>query len=158
MSMIFVSKIYSKNIGTLAKSSFFQCCLSTAISPMECEMFQAMEAQVDAGRTKAIGLSNFNIAQIKRVLQAAHIPPANLQVELHVLCQQQALVDFCKEHNILVCAYSPLGSRGTAQLYKTIGIRFEFTVIFFLLHTNRKVNYMHQSSHILNSVLLFIYA
>lgn len=117
-----------------------------------------MEAQVDAGRTKAIGLSNFNIAQIKRVLEAAHIPPANLQVELHVLCQQRALVDFCKEHNILVCAYSPLGSRGTAQLYKTIGIRFEFTVTFFLVHTDRNANCMQQSSYTLNSVLSFIYA
>jgi diketogulonate reductase-like aldo/keto reductase len=103
-------------------------------------MFQAMEAQVDAGRTKAIGLSNFNITQIKRVLQAAQIPPANIQVELHVFCQQRELVDFCKEHSILVCAYSPLGSRGTAQLYKAIGIRFELTVIFFLLYTDRNVN------------------
>jgi diketogulonate reductase-like aldo/keto reductase len=83
-----------------------------------------MEAQIDAGRTKAIGLSNFNITQIKRILQAARIPPANLQVELHVFCQQHELVEFCKEHNILVCAYSPLGSRGTENIYKAVGIRY----------------------------------
>jgi len=83
-----------------------------------------MEAQVDAGHTKAIGLSNFNITQIKRILQAARIPPANLQVELHVLCQQNELVELCKEHDILVCAYSPLGSRGTENMYKTMGIRY----------------------------------
>ncbi|PNF26431.1 Alcohol dehydrogenase [NADP(+)] [Cryptotermes secundus] len=90
------------------------------------DIWKAMEVQVDAGRTKAIGLSNFNISQIKRVLQSAHIPPANLQVELHVLCQQRELVDFCKEHDIIVCAYSPLGSRGTAQLYKAVGISKDF--------------------------------
>jgi diketogulonate reductase-like aldo/keto reductase len=59
---------------------------------------------------------------------------------LHVLCQQRELVDFCKEHSILVCAYSPLGSRGTAQLYKAVGIRFELTVIFFILYIERNVN------------------
>lgn len=84
------------------------------------DIWKAMEAQVDAGRTKAIGLSNFNITQIKRVLQAARIPPANLQVELHIFCQQRELVDFCKEHSIIVCAYSPLGSRGTANQYKAM--------------------------------------
>jgi diketogulonate reductase-like aldo/keto reductase len=83
-----------------------------------------MEAQVDAGRTKAIGLSNFNITQVQRILQAARIPPANLQVELHVFLQQNELVEFCKEHNILVCAYSPLGSRGTESIYKAAGIRY----------------------------------
>jgi len=83
-----------------------------------------MEAQVDAGHTKAIGLSNFNVTQIKRILQAARIPPANLQVELHVFFQQNELVELCKEHDILVCAYSPLGSRGTENMYKTIGIRY----------------------------------
>jgi diketogulonate reductase-like aldo/keto reductase len=95
-------------------------------------MFQAMEAQVDAGHTKAIGLSNFNITQIERILQAARIPPANLQVELHVFCQQQELVDFCKEHNIVVCAYSPLGSRGTAKLYEQAGIRCELILVCYV--------------------------
>jgi diketogulonate reductase-like aldo/keto reductase len=95
-------------------------------------MFQAMEAQVDAGRTKAIGLSNFNITQIKRILQNARIPPSNLQVELHVFCQQQELVDFCKQHNILVCAYSPLGSRGTAKLFKAAGVKYE---LLYMLYT-----------------------
>ncbi|GFG38337.1 hypothetical protein Cfor_10364 [Coptotermes formosanus] len=90
------------------------------------DIWKAMEAQIDAGRTKAIGLSNFNITQIKRILQAARIPPANLQVELHVFCQQHELVEFCKEHNILVCAYSPLGSRGTENIYKAVGISKDF--------------------------------
>jgi alcohol dehydrogenase (NADP+) len=39
-----------------------------------------MEAQVAAGRTKAIGLSNFNERQIERVVANATIKPANLQV------------------------------------------------------------------------------
>ncbi|KDR09443.1 hypothetical protein L798_00664, partial [Zootermopsis nevadensis] len=89
-------------------------------------IWKAMEAQVDAGLAKSIGLSNFNISQIKRVLQSARIPPSNLQVELHAFFQQKELVDFCKEHNIIVCAYAPLGSRGTAKLYERAGISKDF--------------------------------
>lgn len=91
-----------------------------------------MEAQVDAGLAKSIGLSNFNISQIKRVLQSARIPPSNLQVELHAFFQQKELVDFCKEHNIIVCAYAPLGSRGTAKLYERAGIRCELILICYV--------------------------
>ncbi|PSN52813.1 Alcohol dehydrogenase [NADP(+)] [Blattella germanica] len=86
------------------------------------EIWKEMEKQVDAGLAKAIGLSNFNIAQMERVIKAARIPPANLQVELHVYFQQNELVDFCKKNDIVVCAYSPLGSRGTAKLFKAIGV------------------------------------
>lgn len=71
-----------------------------------------MEKQVDAGRAKAIGLSNFNINQIQRILKDARIPPANLQVELHVYFQQKELLKFCQSNNITVCAYAPLGSPG----------------------------------------------
>nr|CAD7568453.1 unnamed protein product [Timema californicum] len=73
-------------------------------------LWKAMEAQVDAGRAKAIGLSNFNACQIKRVWSAARIKPANLQVELHVYFQQRELTAFCKALDITVCAYAPIGN------------------------------------------------
>nr|CAD7415312.1 unnamed protein product [Timema poppensis] len=79
-------------------------------------IWKAMEEEVTKGRTKAIGLSNFNEKQIERVLKGAVLPPVNLQVELHIYFQQRPLVEFCKNHDITVCAYSPLGSRGTAGL------------------------------------------
>ncbi|KAJ8986023.1 hypothetical protein NQ317_013907 [Molorchus minor] len=48
-----------------------------------------MEEQVDAGRTKTIGLSNFNIRQINRIRASARIQPSCLQVELHAHLQQK---------------------------------------------------------------------
>lgn len=42
-------------------------------------LWKAMEQQVIAGRTKAIGISNFNVKQISQILKC-RIPPANLQV------------------------------------------------------------------------------
>merc|ERR1712071_722061 len=75
-------------------------------------IWKAMEEQVDAGRCKAIGLSNFNSVQIERIVQSARIKPANLQIELHAYLQQHSLRDLCMKHDISVCAYAPLGSKG----------------------------------------------
>jgi diketogulonate reductase-like aldo/keto reductase len=80
-----------------------------------------MEAQVDAGRTRSIGLSNFNSRQIARIVKAARIQPANLQVELNVYFQQRELVAFCRALDITVCAYAPLGCPGLANLYEARG-------------------------------------
>ena len=43
----------------------------------------AMEALVDLGLVKSIGLSNYNREQIERVLRVARIKPAVLQIESH---------------------------------------------------------------------------
>ncbi|XP_033216487.1 aldo-keto reductase family 1 member A1-like [Belonocnema kinseyi] len=75
-----------------------------------------MEKQVVAGRTRAIGVSNFNIAQLTKVLNFATVPVSNIQVELHLYFQQKELVEFCKKRGIAVTAYSPLGSRGFVEL------------------------------------------
>lgn len=74
-----------------------------------------MEAQVDAGRAKSIGLSNCNSKQIERIVQSARIKPANLQVEVHAYFQQKPLRAFCAQHGITVCAYGSLGSSGRVE-------------------------------------------
>lgn len=79
-------------------------------------VWKEMEKQVVAGRTRAIGLSNFNISQITRILNVVTVPISNLQIELHVYFQQNELVAFCEEKGITVTAYSPLGSRGLVKL------------------------------------------
>ena len=45
-------------------------------------VWKGMEKQVDAGRVKSIGISNFNERQIDRIVKAARIRPANIQVNL----------------------------------------------------------------------------
>lgn len=74
------------------------------------DTWQAMENLVDDGLCLNIGLSNFNISQIKRILNIARIPPCNLQIECHPYFNQEHLMEFCQAHNIVVTAYSPLGS------------------------------------------------
>ncbi|XP_011685682.1 PREDICTED: 1,5-anhydro-D-fructose reductase [Wasmannia auropunctata] len=76
------------------------------------QIWRKMEEQVYEGRAKAIGLSNFNVEQIKKIQKNAKIPISNLQVELHVNFQQKELVKFCQDNDISVTAYAPLGTRG----------------------------------------------
>ncbi|XP_017891581.1 alcohol dehydrogenase [NADP(+)]-like isoform X2 [Ceratina calcarata] len=81
-------------------------------------VWKEMEEQVKKGRTRSIGLSNFNEKQILEVWENAQIKPSNLQVELHAYLQQNSLREFCKAHNIVVTAYSPLGSPGAKTHFK----------------------------------------
>lgn len=84
-------------------------------------VWKEMEKQVDAGRAKTIGLSNFNEKQIERILKSARIKPATLQVEINLYLQQYPLVEFCKRNGLSVVAYSPLGSKGLQELLSKMG-------------------------------------
>ena len=61
-----------------------------------------------AGKAKSIGVSNYTIKHLEHLLKDCKIKPAVNQVELHVFLQQPELVEFCKQHGIVVEAYSPL--------------------------------------------------
>ncbi len=74
------------------------------------ETWQGMEACVDAGLTRCIGLSNFSSAKIENLVEKARIRPVMNQVEMHPYLQQNALLDYCHTQNIQLTAYSPLGS------------------------------------------------
>ncbi|XP_076318511.1 aldo-keto reductase family 1 member B1-like isoform X4 [Tachypleus tridentatus] len=82
------------------------------------DTWKGMEDAVDAGMTKAIGLSNFNSEQIKRIYENARIKPANLQVECHAYLPQVKLFELCKELNITFTAYGPLGNPSLSIVLK----------------------------------------
>lgn len=71
-----------------------------------------MEELVDAGLTKSIGISNFNIEQVDRVVASARIQPVTNQIEVNPYLLNKALIAHCRSKNIAVTAYSPLGSPG----------------------------------------------
>ncbi|KAJ8031685.1 Alcohol dehydrogenase [NADP(+)] A [Holothuria leucospilota] len=74
------------------------------------ETWKAMEKLVEKGLAKSIGVSNFNISQLKEVVKIAKVPVVMNQIENHPCLDQRELVDYCKANNIIVTSYSPLGS------------------------------------------------
>ena len=93
-----------------------------------------MEKLYLLGKTKAIGVSNFSIKKLQQLIQKADIIPAVNQIESHPFLQQKKMIDFCKQNNIAVTAYSPLGSGGDSnrsvldnQIIKEIAWRVKAT-------------------------------
>ena len=72
--------------------------------------WRAFEEIYKSGKAKAIGVSNFNINHLEALFETAEIKPMVNQIEIHPGHSQPELVDFCKQHNLLIQAWSPLGS------------------------------------------------
>lgn len=68
-----------------------------------------MEQLVKLGLVRSIGISNFNSEQIERLLRVAEIKPVTNQVECSPELNQKQLIQFCKERDMIVTAYRPLG-------------------------------------------------
>ncbi len=83
--------------------------LSLEEAPLE-ETWEAMEDCVDDELIRHIGLSNSNISVLQSIIDAAWIPPEMNQVEMHPYLPQGTLYDYCRENDILMTAYGPLGA------------------------------------------------
>jgi diketogulonate reductase-like aldo/keto reductase len=72
------------------------------------ETWRAFEKLLADGRTRAIGVSNFQPAHLERLLSNASVVPAVNQIELHPGLQQRELREFHARHGIVTEAWSPL--------------------------------------------------
>ncbi|KAI9980238.1 hypothetical protein PInf_026519 [Phytophthora infestans] len=72
------------------------------------ETWRALKELHEQGVLKDIGVSNFGEAHLEKLLKTAKVKPAVNQVELHPWLMRPTLVKYCKEHDILLEAYSPL--------------------------------------------------
>ncbi|RZB19182.1 aldo/keto reductase [Streptomyces sp. F001] len=72
------------------------------------DTWRALEKLYADGRTRAIGVSNFQPAHLERLLGAASVVPAVNQIELHPGLQQAELREFHARHGIATEAWSPL--------------------------------------------------
>ncbi|EKM54166.1 uncharacterized protein PHACADRAFT_162541 [Phanerochaete carnosa HHB-10118-sp] len=72
------------------------------------ENYSALLERRDAGDIRSVGVSNYGIKHLEEICEAGLEAPAVNQIELHPLCPQRPIVAYCKQHNIVVQAYTPL--------------------------------------------------
>ncbi|KAK7796142.1 hypothetical protein U0070_007566 [Myodes glareolus] len=109
---------------TFHRPELVQLCLEQSLKKLQLDYvdlylihfpvsLKAMEKCKDAGLTKSVGVSNFNRRQLEMILNMSglkHKPVCN-QVECHPYLNQRKLLDFCKSKDIVMVAYSALGSQ-----------------------------------------------
>ncbi len=78
--------------------------------------YRQMEKAYKEGKVKAIGLSNFNQAQIEEILGLCQVKPAVLQTEVHPYFQEQELKSFLSKEGMVIQAWYPLGHGDKALL------------------------------------------
>lgn len=78
--------------------------------------YRLMEKAYKEGKVRAIGLSNFNQAQVSEILFLCEVKPTILQTELHPYHQEPSLKTFLKENGIVAQAWYPLGHGDKALL------------------------------------------
>ncbi|SES63632.1 aldo/keto reductase [[Clostridium] polysaccharolyticum] len=81
--------------------------------------WRAMEELYEAGRIKAIGVSNFWVHHLEALMKTAKIKPMVNQIRLCPGDVHKETVEYCQKHNILLEAYSPFG-RGEVFKVKEI--------------------------------------
>lgn len=74
------------------------------------QAWKAMEYLYKQAKIRSIGVSNFEISDIQAIMEHCEIIPMVNQIRFSVGYTQDELVEFCKKHNILIEAYSPLGT------------------------------------------------
>ena len=78
---------------------------------LDIDTWRALEKLYKEGKVRAIGLSNFLPHHLDNILENCEIKPMVNQIEYHAGYTQEATVQYCKQHDILVQAWSPI-SRG----------------------------------------------
>jgi diketogulonate reductase-like aldo/keto reductase len=73
------------------------------------ETWRALESLMDEGRCRSIGLSDITLDKLRDIVAAARIKPAVVQVESHPYLPEWELLDFCRQHGIVLLAFAALG-------------------------------------------------
>jgi len=74
------------------------------------EVWKVMEEFYESGKTRAIGISNFNVKDINAIFENSRIRPMVNQIKLHIGHPQKEITEHCKKNGIIVEGYSPLAT------------------------------------------------
>jgi diketogulonate reductase-like aldo/keto reductase len=88
------------------------------VTPPLQDTWKEMESLVKEGLVRSIGVSNFSVPKLIRIMEQAEIKPAVNQVEVHPYHRNDNLIQWCQGNGIHVTAYSPLGSPDSAVMFR----------------------------------------
>lgn len=71
------------------------------------KVWKALEDAYAAGKFRAIGVSNFDVDDLKNIMDECTVMPAVNQVRVHIGHVPYEIIEFCEQNGILVEAYSP---------------------------------------------------
>ncbi|MBM7662175.1 diketogulonate reductase-like aldo/keto reductase [Bacillus mesophilus] len=77
------------------------------------DTYKALEQLYRQGKVKAIGVCNFEIEHLERILKDCEVVPVLNQIECHPYLSQKELKEFCAKHDIFIEAWSPLEKGGS---------------------------------------------
>ncbi|KAK7691654.1 hypothetical protein QCA50_005053 [Cerrena zonata] len=78
--------------------------------PTYVDTWKSMEKLLETGKVKSIGISNFSIKTLEKLLPECKVIPVTNQVQLHPCLPQYELKKYCEDKGILLTAYSPIGA------------------------------------------------
>ncbi len=89
--------------------------------------YKALEALYSAGKIKAIGVSNFSPDDLDNIIDNCDLVPHVNQIKFHIGHPQTDTIKYCKDKNILIEAYSPLGRGGilTHDILKDMARKYQ---------------------------------
>ena len=90
--------------------------------------WRALTEYYKNGKIKAIGVSNFEIVDLENIMNNSDIVPAVNQILTHIANTQFELIDYCKKHNIVVEAYSPIAHGEILKNQKVLEIANKYGV------------------------------
>ncbi|MCU1635589.1 MAG: 2,5-diketo-D-gluconic acid reductase [Cryobacterium sp.] len=73
------------------------------------ESWKALEKIRETGRARSIGVSNFLVPHLERLLDETDVVPVVNQIELHPALQQREVTEYCREQGIAIESWGPLG-------------------------------------------------
>lgn len=122
-------------------------------APNYAETWRAMEELYEEGLVRAIGVCNFQIHHLEKLMETAKITPMLNQIETHPLFQQKELREYMEKHGIAHEAWAPL-AQGRDNLFenptlKSIGEKYGKTTAQVMLrwHLQRDTIIIPKSVH-----------
>ncbi len=92
------------------------------------QAYKALEKLYNEGKVRAIGVSNFSVHDLENIKKNCEILPHVNQIKYHIGHPQEETVNYCKNHDILVEAYSPLGRAKVLNHPKLLEIAAKYAV------------------------------